>query len=117
MPSGAPWAITMKWLAGLLPNLNVRPLSDGPMPPPPFGAWQPTQLNVLKYCMPRSAEVGSFAIGLVRGSAAIPPGMLLTSGTFRYLSSIVCCGGCDGPAAGPDGSAGCWAGAGPAEPR
>ena len=39
-------------------------LSDGPMPPAPLAAWQPTQLNWMKYFMPRTAESGSSAYGI-----------------------------------------------------
>src|SRR5579885_1219125 len=83
MPNGAPLEMTRKICAGSEPNWKNELLRAGPIPPPPLLMWQPTQLNLLKYSMPRCAELGSPAIGFCGiGPVDTAPGKLRTNGTL-----------------------------------
>src|SRR5690348_7943655 len=87
MPSGAPCEITLNICAGLSPNLKKLLLSAGPIPPPPFAAWQPTQLKLLKYFIPRCAALASFATGFSMSGTLTPPGVMFTSGTVSIFGA------------------------------
>src|SRR5437763_16278291 len=69
--------------AGFPPYSQRSLLSDGPMPPPPFGAWQPTQLKLIKSFMPRIAASESEASGFfMLGPNGIAPGIRCETGAF-----------------------------------
>src|SRR5260370_38374730 len=62
--------------------MNEPSRSDGPTPPPPLGAWQPTQFMLSKACMPRSIAAGSPAAGfLISAGKDAPPGKSGLTGT------------------------------------
>src|SRR5260221_11503235 len=62
--------------------MNEPSLSDGPIPPPPLGAWQPTQFMLSKACMPRSIAAGTPAAGfLISAGKDAPPGKSGLTGT------------------------------------
>src|ERR1700752_3045172 len=76
--------------------MNGRSLSAGPLPPPPLGAWQPTQFMLWKACMPRSIAAGSLAAGvLICGGKVAPPGKIELTGTCSSAAGLggdgVCC--------------------------
>src|SRR5690348_11947953 len=59
------------------------------MPPPPLAAWHPTQFILLKYVMPRVAELGSCAIGFSMGGAfPAPPGCSVDTGVLSSASAL-----------------------------
>src|SRR6187200_3451203 len=75
--------------SGLPPYIKARLESAGPMPPPPLSAWQPTQLKLAKYFMPRAAAAESSATGFFMfGARSTSPGRILVIGTLRSWDGV-----------------------------
>src|ERR1700745_2068872 len=75
--------------SGLPPYIKARLESAGPMPPPPLSAWQPTQLKLANYVMPRAAAAESSATGFVIfGAKSMSPGRILVTGTLRSWDGV-----------------------------
>src|SRR6187200_1132321 len=75
--------------SGLPPYIKARLESAGPIPPPPLSAWQPTQLKLAKYFIPRAAAAESSATGFFMfGARSTSPGRILVTGTLRSWDGV-----------------------------